>query len=297
VNKGAGLARWEDFTLDPLEKSRASSNEANSAGISNRVLRSKEDGLASESDSNIWSATAQLSNDTLNLAGSSLTDRAFKREFNILNLCYFGRLEAVESASSLLLSASGHVECSNEALRVVDGAVLLAHAHILCLSDALSNGDWLEAVKSAACLVLEARLEVASGDEAFTEIDTAVLLADTDVILDLDLERLSFNSLKAVKSTAGLLLGASSHVEGSDEALTVVNAAVLLAGANALRDLDSMLNAHALEAIKRAASLLLEARLEVASGDEALSEVDTAVFLANAHISSNNGCNSATKCE
>jgi len=99
-------------------------------------------------------------------------------------------------------------------------------------------------------LVLEARLEVTSGDEAFTEIDTAVLLAFTNIILDLDLEWLSFNSLKAVKSASGLLLGASSHVKGCDEAFTIVNAAVLLTDTNVRRDLDSTLDALALEAVK-----------------------------------------------
>ena len=99
-------------------------------------------------------------------------------------------------------------------------------------------------------MALEARLEVFSGDEAFTEVDTAVLLADTNITLCLDLEWLRLNSLKAVKSASGLLLCASVDIKGSDEALTIVNAAVLLAGANVLRDLDSTLDAGALEAVK-----------------------------------------------
>jgi len=98
-------------------------------------------------------------------------------------------------------------------------------------------------------LVLEARLEVTSGDEAFTEIDTAVLLAFTNIILDLDLEWLSFNSLKAVKSARSLLFGARSHVECGDKALTVIDSAVLFTDTNVLRDLDSTLGALALEAI------------------------------------------------
>jgi hypothetical protein len=83
-------------------------------------------------------------------------------------------------------------------------------------------------------LALEARLEVASGDQAFTEVDAEVLLADTNITLCLDLEWLRFHSLKAVKSASSLLLGASVDIKGSDEALTIVNAAVLLAGANVL---------------------------------------------------------------
>jgi hypothetical protein len=141
VNKSAGLAWREDFTLDPLEKSRAGSNKTSSADISNRVLRSKEDGFASESDGNIRSTTTHLSNDSLEFASSSLAERAFNGEFNIFNFSNLSRLKAVKSASSLLLGASSHVECSNEALRIVDGAILLAHAHILGLSNILSSGD------------------------------------------------------------------------------------------------------------------------------------------------------------
>jgi calcineurin-like phosphoesterase len=104
-------------------------------------------------------------------------------------------------------------------------------------------------------LILDARLEVTSINEAFTEIETTVLLANTYIILDLNLEWLSFNSLKAVKSTSSLLLSASSHVKSCDEALAIVNTAVLLADTNILGDLDSSLGTLALEAIKRAGCL------------------------------------------
>ena len=104
-------------------------------------------------------------------------------------------------------------------------------------------------------MILEARLEVTSGNEAFTEIYTAVLLANTNIILDLDLEWLSFNSLKAVESASGFLLGASIHIKGCDEALAIVDAAVLLADTHVLSYLDSSLGTPALEAIKRAGTL------------------------------------------
>jgi hypothetical protein len=98
-------------------------------------------------------------------------------------------------------------------------------------------------------LFFEARFEVASGDEAFTKIDATVLLTNSNIILDLDLEWLSFNSLKAVKSARSLLFGARSHVECGDKALTVIDSAVLFTDTNVLRDLDSTLGALALEAI------------------------------------------------
>jgi hypothetical protein len=103
-------------------------------------------------------------------------------------------------------------------------------------------------------LILEARLKVSSGDEAFTEIDTAVLLANANIILDLNLEWLSFNSLKAVKSASSFLLSASIYIKGCDETLAIVDAAVFLADTHVLRYLDSSLGTLALKAIKRAGS-------------------------------------------
>jgi len=96
------------------------------------------------------------------------------------------------------------------------------------------NLEWLsfntlKAVKSAGGLILKARLKVTSGDKAFTKVDAAVLFTAANIILDLNLEWLSFNTLKAVECTCSLLLCAGVNVEGSDEALTIVNAAVLLA--------------------------------------------------------------------
>jgi calcineurin-like phosphoesterase len=104
-------------------------------------------------------------------------------------------------------------------------------------------------------LILEARLEVTSIYEAFTEIETTVFLANAYIILDLNLEWLSFNSLEAVKSASSLLLGASSHVKSCDEALAIVNTTVLLADTNILGNLDSSLGTLALEAINRASCL------------------------------------------
>jgi hypothetical protein len=93
------------------------------------------------------------------------------------------------------------------------------------------------------------------------------------------------------------LLSACIHIKGCDEALAIVDAAVLLADTHVLSYLDSSLGTPALEAIKRAGTLLLEARLKIACCDEAFSEVDAAILLAFAHLSSQNSCNSATKCE
>ena len=146
-------------------------------------------------------------------------------------------------------------------------------------------------------MILETRLEVTSGDEAFTEIDAAVLLASSNIILNLDLEWLSLDTLKAVKSASSLLLGASCHIESGDEALAIVNATVLLADTHILSDLDSALDTLALEAVKGTGSLALEARLEVTCLDEAFSEVKATVLLAFAHLSGHNSCNGATKCE
>jgi hypothetical protein len=73
-------------------------------------------------------------------------------------------------------------------------------------------------------------------DQAFSSIDTAVLLADThilDVSLNLgNLVVLNFESLEAVKSAGSLSLDACLHVESLDKALSVVDGTVLLADAD-----------------------------------------------------------------
>jgi hypothetical protein len=52
MNKFTGFFWGVDFTLDPFEKSRASSYKTNSTDIRNWIKWSKEDSLTSESNSN-----------------------------------------------------------------------------------------------------------------------------------------------------------------------------------------------------------------------------------------------------
>ena len=99
-------------------------------------------------------------------------------------------------------------------------------------------------------MILKASLKVTSGDKAFTKVNTAVLFTAANIILDLNLEWLGFNTLKAVEGTCSLLLCAGVHVEGSNEALTIVNAAVLLADTRILGNLDSNLSTPSLQAIE-----------------------------------------------
>jgi hypothetical protein len=103
-------------------------------------------------------------------------------------------------------------------------------------------------------LILKARLKVTCGDKAFAKVNTAVLFTAANLILDLNLEWLSFNTLKAVEGTCSLLLCACVDVKGSDKALTIVNAAVLLADTLILGNLDSSLSTLAFQAVEGASS-------------------------------------------
>ena len=239
----------------------------------------------------------------MDFASSSLAESALDGEFNIfnfLNFSDFNGLKAVESASSLLLGASGHVEGGDKTLSVVDGAVLLADTHFLRLGNAqvlrwgitVISWEFLKALKSTGSLDLGASLEVKSGDNACAIIDSASLFASATLsvilfrfFLDFNLERLGLDTLKAVKSARSLLLGARVNVEGGDEALAIIDAAVLLADAHILGSLNVL---QAGEAANSAGGLSLEASLVVTSGDKAFTEVETAVLLADAHFPSHN---------
>ena len=102
-----------------------------------------------------------------------------------------------------------------------------------------------------------ARLEVSSGDQALAELDAAVLLADADLRLHLHLldDLLDLDALEAVERASRLLLGAVFDVERGHEALSVVDAAVLLAHANISLHLEVASHLNTLEAVEGAARL------------------------------------------
>ena len=77
----------------------------------------------------------------------------------------------------------------------------MAHSHVLRLGHLDTSGHTLEAIKGTVGLILKARFEVSGGDNAFSKVDTAVLLADANIRGDLNFELLrGLNSLKAIKS-------------------------------------------------------------------------------------------------
>jgi hypothetical protein len=105
----------------------------------------------------------------------------------------------------------------------------------------------------------------------------------------LNLKGLGLNTLEAVKGACSLLLGTGIDVKCSDKALGIVNGAVLLADLGTNINLSGFLGSlDTLQAIECASSFILEASLEVTSSDEAFSEIDSTIFLANAKFSSNN---------
>ncbi len=113
----------------------------------------------------------------------------------------------------------------------------MAYSHVLRLGHLDTSGHTLEAIKGTVGLILKARFKVSGGDQTFSEVDTAVLLADANIRGDLNFELLrGLNSLKAIKSTTCFSLGALVNVEGSDETLSIINTAVLLADAHVSRD-------------------------------------------------------------
>ena len=113
----------------------------------------------------------------------------------------------------------------------------MAHSHVLRLGHLDTSGHTPEAIKGTVGLTLKARFEVSGVDETFSEVETAVLLADANFRGDLNFELLrGLNSLKAIKSATCLSLGALVNVEGSDETLSSINTAVLLADAHVSSD-------------------------------------------------------------
>jgi len=113
----------------------------------------------------------------------------------------------------------------------------------------------------------------------------------------LNLKGLGLNTLEAVKGACSLLLGTGIDVKCSDKALGIVNGAVLLADLGTNINLSGFLGSlDTLQAIECASSFILEASLEVTSSDEAFSEIDSTIFLANAKFSSdNNSCSAEGK--
>ena len=141
------------------------------------------------------------------------------------------------------------------------------------------------ATKSASSLLSKAALLVTpAGDEALAELDTAVDLALLHVLnLDLGHWLLDLNALEAVKGARSLGLEAALHVEGLDEALSEVDAAVLLAGSHLALNFSDGGFFNGGEAAEGASSLGGEASLGIEGGDKALSKVDAAVLLAGSH--------------
>ena len=137
----------------------------------------------------------------------------------------------------MLLSASSHVKGCDEALAIVDAAVLLTDAYILGYFDSTLDAFDLGTSTQAFLSKIFAHLKLPS-------------IHDTGV---------------RIIATVSLALG--------------------------FVDLDSTLDPLALETIKGAGSLALEAGLKVASSDEAFSEVNATVLLTNAHFSSHYSCN------
>jgi hypothetical protein len=145
----------------------------------------------------------------------------------------FHGLEAIKRAARLLFSAGSDIEGGNEALSVINSTVLLAYTHILRLSDENFSGGALEAIKGTVGLTLKARLEITRGNKALSEIDAAILLADADVSINLNLELFGgFNTLKTAESASRFSLSASCYIECGNKALSIFNAAVLLAGSH-----------------------------------------------------------------
>ena len=89
----------------------------------------------------------------------------------------------------------------------------------------------------------KARFEVTSLDETLAKVQTAVLLADSDLIVsnfDLRISWLNkLSSLKTVKSTGSLILCACINVKSGDKAFSIVNSTVLLANLARARDHNS----------------------------------------------------------
>jgi hypothetical protein len=198
-----------------------------------------------------------------------------------------------------LLSAGKHIEGGDEALRVINCTVLLAYTNILRLSDDKFSGGALEAIKGAVSLTLKAGLEITRGNKALSEIDAAILLAGADISRNLNLELfVGFNAHKTAESASRFSLGASRHIECGNEALSVFNTAVLLAGSNiAGSNGNFVATLDCLKAVHGAASLLHNASLVVTGGDETFAEVKTAVLLADAQVSSQNRGNGETECQ
>jgi len=125
-----------------------------------------------------------------------------------------------------------------------------------------------------------------AGDEACAELDSAVDLA-LALALDDNVSGLDLNLHKAAECASGLLGSAACGAECGDEALSEINAAVLLAFTLVLNfnGGDVVLDGEDLETVKCACALGLEASLGVEGGDHALSEGDAAVLLAGSHVS------------
>jgi len=152
------------------------------------------------------------------------------RNFNL------NTLEAVKSASSFLLKAGLHIEGLDQALAVIDTAVLLAFLSSGLLNVVIEwlNSDSLEAFKGTSAFLFEALRNISSQNNALAHINGTVLLASFVFIianvLDNGLVPLcnECHTLKAVKSTSSFLLKTGLHIEGLDEALAVIDTAVLL---------------------------------------------------------------------
>ena len=182
-----------------------------------------------------------------------------------------------------MLSAGKHIEGGDEALRVINCTILLAFTHILRLSDDKLRGGALEAIKGAVSLTLKTGLEITRGNKALSEIDAAILLAGADISRNLNLELfVGFNAHKTAESASRFSLGASRHIEFSNEALAVFNAAVLLAGSHIASNGDFVATLDSLKAVHGTFSLLYHASLVVTGGDKTFAEVKTAVLLADA---------------
>ena len=91
----------------------------------------------------------------------------------------FRGLEAIKRAARLLFSAGSHIKGGNEALSVINSAILLAYTQIWRLSDGKFTSGCLAALKGAVSLTLGAGLEITRGKEAVSKVETAALLADS----------------------------------------------------------------------------------------------------------------------
>jgi hypothetical protein len=232
MNELTGLDRTKYFLLNPAKEGRASSIESNGACVSEGVKRATSNSLTERINGNISESTALASNDPLSPGGYTLAQWTPNRVW----LFNFNWFEAVEGACCLLLAASEHVKSEDEALGVVNSAVLLAHSHILWLFHlSVGRADALKAVKGTWCLCFNATLEVTSLNQTFTEVDSTVLFAIPNLPSGhFNFKFGFFHSLDAVKCTCSLSLCARVDIKRSDQALAIVNAAVLLTDAHFL---------------------------------------------------------------